>query len=257
MTTIEDIDDPYLRHFHREPLPDAGIRIILLTELPVERAEAIVATLAEPLEAMGRTVESRIVPVAGLDFGAALSQGLEGARLPLVLVTTAEEPWREAHLEPLLKAIDHCDHVVGCRPADPRERWKRWLAAIPRRLVFAVPLRDVHSPCRLHRLEKLATIPLQSGSSFLDIEILAKATFYGHLIDEVEVPPLQGLLRTRGRWTDCRHLLRDPRFELASGPAEEPESQGECEDGPGGEDRQGRSDIEQPGPLEQDAPRAH
>ena len=63
---------------------------------------------------------------------------------------------------------------------------------LARRLIFAVPLRDVHSPCRLHRLDKLAAIPLQSASSFLDTEILAKATFLGHLIDEVAIPPLRG-----------------------------------------------------------------
>ena len=31
----------------------------------------------------------------------------------------------------------------------------------------------------------LAAVALQSSSSFLDVEILAKATFLGHLIDEV------------------------------------------------------------------------
>ena len=42
-------------------------------------------------------------------------------------------------------------------------------------------------------MEKLAAIPLQSGSSFLDLEILAKATFLGHLLSEVEIPPLARL----------------------------------------------------------------
>ncbi len=203
---------------------------------------------------MGRPVECRIVAVAGSDLGCALTRGLEGAQLPLVLVTTAEEPWTEAHLDPLLKAIDHCDHVVGRRPAGPGASWKRWLAAMPRRLVFAVPLRDIHSPCRLHRLEKLAAIPLQSASSFLDVEILAKATFFGHLIDEVDVPPLRGPRPLAGPVDRLPTILRDPRFEPPSGPAEEPQGQGECDDRPGGEDRQGRGDIEQPGPLEHDAP---
>ncbi len=78
MSTTEEIDDPYLQHFHRDPLPDAGIRIILLTELPLERAEAIIAPLAGQIEVMGRPVESRVVPIAGLDLGCALSLGLEG-----------------------------------------------------------------------------------------------------------------------------------------------------------------------------------
>ena len=46
------------------------------------------------------------------------------------------------------------------------------MAWLFRRLIFAVPLHDVHSPCRLHRLEKLQAISLQSESSFLDPEIL-------------------------------------------------------------------------------------
>ncbi len=132
-----------------------------------------------------------------------------------MLVTTAEEPWTAAHLTPLLEAIDHCDHVIGRRPAGSWARFGRWLASLPRRLVFAVPLRDIHSPCRLHRLDKLAAIPLQSSSSFLDLEILAKATFFGHLIDEVDVPPIRGPIGSRGWWSDCRRLLRDPRFTFA------------------------------------------
>jgi hypothetical protein len=201
---------------------------------------------------MGRPVEPIVVPVEGMPLACALARGLEGARHPLVLVTTAQEPWTEAHLTPLLEAIDHCDHVIGHRPAGRWVRWKHWLSALPRRLIFAVPIRDIHSPCRLHRLEKLAAIPLQSASSFLDVEIIAKATFCGHLIDEVEVPALPGLVRAQGWWSDCRQLLRHPIFAGPSGPSEEAQGQGEGDDGPGREDRQGRAHIEQGGPVEQD-----
>ena len=61
MTTSEESDDPFLRHFQRDPLPDAGIRIIHLTDLPVDRAEAVIAPIADHLAAMGRVVETRIV----------------------------------------------------------------------------------------------------------------------------------------------------------------------------------------------------
>src|SRR5690242_3748672 len=117
MTTSEELDDPFLRHFRRDPLPDAGIRIILLTEQPEGRAGPILAPLVDHLAAIGRAVETRIVAIEGRPLGAALARGLEGARLPLVLVTTAEEPWTEGHIRPLLEAIDHCDHVIGRRPA--------------------------------------------------------------------------------------------------------------------------------------------
>ena len=63
MTTSEEFDDPFLRHYQRDPLPDAGIRIILLTDLPPDRAEAVVAPLAECLVSMGRAAETRIVAI--------------------------------------------------------------------------------------------------------------------------------------------------------------------------------------------------
>ncbi len=48
MTTSEELDDPFSAHFHRDPLPgDAGIRIVLLTNLPHEEAEAVIAPLCE------------------------------------------------------------------------------------------------------------------------------------------------------------------------------------------------------------------
>ncbi len=110
-----------------------------------------------------------------------------------MLVTTAEEPWTKAASRATSgshQPVRPC-HWLPARAAAARN-WTGLLGSLVRRLVFAVPLRDVHSPCRLHRLDKLAAIPLQSASSFLDTEILAKATFLGHLIDEVAVPPLRG-----------------------------------------------------------------
>src|ERR1700744_5328997 len=128
MATSEEFDDPFLRHFQRDPLPSAGIRIILISDLPIDRAEAVVAGLAKHLAGRKRTVETRVVPVGAAGLDRALASGLEGAHLPLVLVTTAEEPWTEAHLKPLVEAIDHCDHVVGRRPAAGWDRFRRWLA---------------------------------------------------------------------------------------------------------------------------------
>ena len=134
------------------------------------------------------------MPVDGADFSRSLRQGSRGA--PAAgLDDHRPRALDQRHLDPLLEAIDQADHVVGRRPAGRWENGHAVAGRLPRRLVFAVPLLDVHSPCRLHRLEKLTAIPLQSGSSFLDTEILAKATFLGHLLDEVDVPPLR--CRTR------------------------------------------------------------
>ena len=252
MTTSEASDDPFEIHTRREPLQSAGIRIILLTDLDQESAEAVVAPLVEQISALGREVERCIVPVGGSDFSSSLARGLEGAHLPLVLTTTAQEPWTKAHLDPLLEGIDHSDHVVGRRPAGGWDNGMRWLGALPRRLVFAVPLLDIHSPCRLHRLEKLSVIPLQSASSFLDTEILAKATFLGQLIAEADVPPLRRspVSPAGGRiGIDCSDIRNSSR---SSGPAEEPQCQHESPDGPDGEDRQGGCDVGESRPFEDD-----
>jgi hypothetical protein len=72
MTTSTDND---ASPSHRDPIPNAGIRIILLTELPIEHAKPIVKSIADRIEALGRPVESRIIPVAGVSLGTALSQG--------------------------------------------------------------------------------------------------------------------------------------------------------------------------------------
>ncbi len=134
------------------------------------------------------------------------------------------------------------DRPLRSRRGTPAGRlaaaWDRWLASLPRRLVFAVPLRDVHSPCRLHRLEKLARIPFQSASSFLDMEILAKATFLGHLIDEVDVPPLCGRTCPRalgriGSGSCGTHALPWHQVQRKNRKASD-----EGDDGPGGQDEE-------------------
>src|SRR5262249_21678117 len=155
--------------------------IILLTKSTAELATPLIAPLVERIRELGRAVEDRVVPVDDLGLAESLGRGLEDASLPLVLITTAAEIQTENHLQPLLNAIDKSDHVVGRRPESTRFSFPSFIAKLFRRLVFALPLDDVHSPLRLHRLEKLLAIPFQSRSSLLDTEILAKATFLGHL----------------------------------------------------------------------------
>ena len=64
-------------------------------------------------------VEKRVVAVDELGVAEALTRGLDSACLPLVLVTTAVEPLSADHLDPLLKAINASDHVIGRRPGFP------------------------------------------------------------------------------------------------------------------------------------------
>ena len=51
MTTSDTSDDPFADHFRRDPLPEAGIRVIFLTDLPAESADAIVAPLIDMIAA--------------------------------------------------------------------------------------------------------------------------------------------------------------------------------------------------------------
>ena len=44
MTTTEASDDPFAEHHRRDPLPNAGIRIILLTDSPGETATGVDCT---------------------------------------------------------------------------------------------------------------------------------------------------------------------------------------------------------------------
>jgi hypothetical protein len=253
MTTSDANDDPYERHFQRDPLPQAGIRIIQVVDSPGDAASAVVAPLIELVRELGRPVECHVVPMDG-DLSEVLGRGLAGASLPLVLVTTALRPWNKAHLTPLLEAIDRCDHVIGRRPAGTWGSCIGWLASLPRRIVFALPIFDVNSPCQMHRLERLARIPLQSASSFLNVEVLAKATFFGDLIDEVEVPALEGRNWSRGAWADWSRVLRHPLLAPPSGPAKEPQREREGDDGPRGQDGESRAHLDRSGTEQENLP---
>ncbi len=263
MSVEETLDDdhPYAVHMRRDPLPGAGMEIFFLAGPTVDSADPIVGPIVAWFQSAGRPVAIRTIAADGrrTRLNEAIRSALDGCLHPLVLITAAVEPWSPAHLVPLLEAIDRGDHAIGRRPAGTWRRATRWLGCLVRRLIFAVPIRDVHSPCQLHRTEKLAAIPLQSGSSFLDLEILAKATFLGHLLSEVDVPPLAGWTVRRGRWSDLSVVLRHPEFRqagkgAASLPAEDAEGQIEGADGPGREDRDRLEDVvmEQPGTLEND-----
>jgi hypothetical protein len=262
MSTDESFDehDPFFAHFHREPLPDAGVRIILITELPEESARLIVASVEEAMAAAGRPVETRVIAYeqGKTRLGQAMGTALEGRVPPLALVTTAIGPLSPAHLEPLFAAIDLSDHVTGRRPLGPAGRFVRWLGSLPRKVIFAIPILDIHSPCQLHRSEKLAAIAFQSASSFLDVEVMAKATFLGHLLNEVDMPPIHGRVFRGGWLADLNEILKHPVFlrhaVAGSCPLEEPQREHEGGDSPGREDRDGLQDIimEQAGSLEQD-----
>lgn len=245
-------DDPFEAHFHRDPMRRSGVRVVLLDEDGTAPNDSPPSELAALLRKLGRScdvVVERTRDEGG--YGRALECAIRNAPHALVLVTTARQGWTEAHLTPLLDAIDRADHVLGRRPRTGRERAARAAWGLLWRLLFALPVKDVQSPCRLHRLDKLAAIPIQSEGPFAEIEVLAKATFLGHLIDEVAVPPLEPAgPRPRGRLRDFLTVFRKPTFVRDSIPTEQAQGQDEGDDGPGPQDQQGGRDISEPRPLE-------
>lgn len=69
----------------------------------------------------------------------------------------------------------------------PSSGWLGWgghLRFLVARILFAIRNRDVSCPVRLLRREILARMPLQSDSSFIHTEMLAKANFLTLLISE-------------------------------------------------------------------------
>lgn len=268
MIETEPIDplDPFAVHFHRETMEGEGVALILLADSVGGLGESTLTPCADWLKNQKRVTETRVIAIdpAAPRLGDRIGKALALVDQPIVAIFSTTEPPTPEHLQPLLKAINQADHVVGRRSAGPLAAVGRWLARIPRRLVFGVPVLDVHSPCRMHRLEKLRTIPLQSGSSFLDTEILAKATFLGHLLDEVAIPPLPGRVWRRGWFRDLRLVFKRPTFRPpsgveikgSSGPLEQPERQPESSDGPRGEDPQGHENLNlsNPSALQNDHP---
>ena len=129
MTKSEEIDDPFSAHLKRDPLPGAGIRIILLTRLPHDRAVPSSPRWKKGSPSWNGRSSNESLTVDGVWPRRRASPRPRGCHMPLVLVTTAIEPWTTNHLDPLLKAIDQSDHVIGRRPRPARSGGTTWLRA--------------------------------------------------------------------------------------------------------------------------------
>lgn len=206
-------DDPLEALTKRDPLPRAcGVRAIVVAEALGPEPLRIALGLGRMLAKRGRPWDARVVSPTSDGFAEALALALEDAKYPLILVTTATAPWTDAHLDPLLATIDQADHALGVRETSWKGRWKRWFKTRIWRWVFAVPITDVRTPCRLHRLKAFAALPLQSDSGFLDVEVLAKATFLTQVVAVEGVPPLPAWTPPV-RWSDIREVFNDPQFK--------------------------------------------
>ncbi len=245
-------DDPFEEHFARESRKNAAVLVMQWTGIDPRQA-SVGESLVALVRAAGR--EAELACAASLPHaGESLAAALAGRTQPLVLISSATEPWQRTHLDPLLESIEKCDHTIGRRPAPGAGAGIRWLASWPRRILFAVPILDLHSPCQLHRREPLLEIVMQSRSRFLNLEILAKATFLGHLIDEVPVPALAGATSRTGQFSDLSRVLKHPVFRRPLAPAEHLEREREGHNRPGGEDADRGGDLHEPSPLEHHLP---
>jgi glycosyltransferase involved in cell wall biosynthesis len=173
--------------------------------------------------------------------GAALRTALAAARHPLLFYTPCKPEYRPADLQRLLTKrrspkekleIDQAHILSGYRAGVPVPRfwrgvgllwrvlcrvvfayapprlpgWLGWRGHAGRllaRALFCVPYHDIACPFRLLRREIFARIPLQSDGPFVHVEILAKATFLGHVLSEelpLAVRPAPWDARPGGGW---------------------------------------------------------
>jgi hypothetical protein len=257
MPEVDDWIHPLDAMAKREPIPRGAVRVIVLATGDSSRAQAVAQGLLSIVRQRGRTGSLIVVQPADGGWNRAIERGLDGSDEPIVVICTATTVPSGGHLDPLLKAIDARDHVVGKRPASQLGRVVRWLKTWPYRVLFAVPVADVFSPIQAHRRVALEAIPLQSVSQFVQVETLAKATFFVHTIEEVEIPDLPSEpVGPTGH--DLRLVFTHPVLkrepltppgpgpepalatESASAdlsPAEVAESQVESDDRPGAQDR--------------------
>lgn len=248
-STEDELIDPFEEHMRRDPFHGKGVGVLVLAgpdrAAAGSTAERLLALIAE----RGREAGSCVVEVTSDGLGTAIESGLSRIDQPIVIVTGGGTFWDGETLDGFLAAINACDHVVGKRPRGLTGSLGRWVGSIPWRWVFGAPVSDVHSPYTMHRTEKLRAIPLQSRSAFVSIEILAKATFLGHLVDMVDVPE-HPRLGGRVAWSDVALVFKRPTFKRrpepneGSGPAEDPEGEQEGHDSPHAENGHGRGDLE-------------
>ena len=190
-------------------------------------------------------------------FGAALRTGIEAARHPLLFYTMGDRQYQPADLQRLLDVIDRVDLVTGCRAGRVPPLWWRglallyrigarilfglsmaaspcWLGRVGRgsrwlaRWLFGVRVHDPECAFRLFRRSIFRRIPIQSDGDFAQVEILAKANFLGHLMDETPVAyqwpaaPVKVPAGSRRRfWREVRQLLSAADFGPVTLPPEE------------------------------------
>lgn len=120
-------------------------------------------------------------------YGQALRLGLAETTAPLIFTLPVAAGFNPNVLPGFLGNIDEVDVVVGRRTGV--SSWA-WLGSVGWWL-FGLSLRDPTCPVCLFRRKVLERIPIQSKTSFVHLEILAKLNFLGVVMSEYEIegPP--------------------------------------------------------------------
>jgi glycosyltransferase involved in cell wall biosynthesis len=181
----------------------------------------------------------------------ALSAAIAAAQHPLLVFCPCDGQFKPANLDGMLKIIDQVDLVVGYRaggqappwrvlldtfiglfsrvvlgvPIERRVCWlgsqgwgRRWIA----RWVFGLRVLDPECPFRLARREIFNNMPLQSGGSFAQIEMLAKANHLSCYLAQEPVtwtPPAEPQSDAISFGQEAWHIFRRPEFTSSPRPA--------------------------------------
>lgn len=145
-------------------------------------------------------------------YGHALRTGLAETSHPLVFTLPVAVGFNPQVLPGFLSQIDEVDVVVGRRKGV--SSWA-WLASAAW-WIFGLSLRDPACPVCLFRRNVLEKLPIQSKSSFVHVEILAKLNFLGILMTEYEMegPPKWRPVGDASTMSDFLTVWRKPQFQV-------------------------------------------
>ncbi|MBF0331170.1 MAG: glycosyltransferase family 2 protein [Candidatus Omnitrophica bacterium] len=159
-------------------------------------------------DATAQILERLVMRVAGLrlfhnatnrGLGGALQRGFAEAGKPLVFYTDADMPFQYSEILVAAQKMEAsgADMVAGFRVNRELESPVRRACSMAYngcvRLIYGVQLRDINCAFKLVRLNVLRKIELKAGGSFIDAEMVVKASYCGFRIEEfgVEYHPRQ------------------------------------------------------------------
>ena len=126
-----------------------------------------------------------------LGYGAALRTGIQQcADSTFTCFTDGDYPIDLSYLPKLISALTDSDGVITRRLSKPYGLYRHMISHTYNcalRLLFHLPFRDINSPLKAFRSEKIAGIPLSSNSPFAPAELLAYAVSRGLKISVMDI----------------------------------------------------------------------